>query len=144
MKEKHRHINEAERIALSVTPKLYNVGWREKDIGREVPVLIKNGRRKRADIVLYCSDFPVAIIEVKKSLDPQAIRNLRKYRKQTIEYAMRFFVKLAYLTDGRYIEKINLATNKSQVVQNFFSSKELCMSTFNFWEVRQSSSIKNI
>ena len=134
MKKKVVIINqdsEADTCRKEVTPKLYNAEWADEQILEQrtftdgkIVVLGRKARRKkgkRADYILrYKTDYPIAVIEAKKSFGKAA-----DGLQQAKEYAVILGLNFAYSTNGKEIIEFDFSTGKEQIITNFPTPNEL-------------------
>lgn len=134
MKKKVVIINqdsEADTCRKEVTPKLYSAEWTDEQILEQrtftdgkIVVLGRKARRKkgkRADYILrYKTDYPIAVIEAKKSFGKAA-----DGLQQAKEYAEILGLNFAYSTNGKEIIEFDFSTGKEQIITNFPTPNEL-------------------
>ncbi len=134
MKKKVVIINqdsEADTCRKEVTPKLYEAKWTDEQILEQrtftdgkIVVLGRKARRKkgkRADYILrYKTDYPIAVIEAKKSFGKAA-----DGLQQAKEYAEILGLNFAYSTNGKEIIEFDFSTGKEQIITNFPTPNEL-------------------
>ncbi len=130
-------LNESDTRAKLINPKLYEAGWEEGRIGRELP--ITNGRiiddygnRKGAlkpDYILFLeNNFPIAVVEAKDESHHRAAG-----LQQAKRYAQMLNVPFAYVTNGHEIEEYNFTTKKQTTLEKFPSPREL-WERYSIWK----------
>jgi type I restriction enzyme R subunit len=123
--------SEADTCRKEVTPKLYSAEWTDEQILEQrtftdgkIVVLGRKARRKkgkRADYILrYKTDYPIAVIEAKKSFGKAA-----DGLQQAKEYAEILGLNFAYSTNGKEIIEFDFSTGKEQIITNFPTPNEL-------------------
>ncbi len=122
-------LNEADTRAKLINPKLYEAGWEEDKIGRELPItegriIDDYGNRKGAlkpDYILFLEkNFPIAVVEAKDVSHHRAAG-----LQQAKRYAQMLNVPFAYSTNGREIEEYDFITKKQTTLEKFPSPEEL-------------------
>ncbi len=125
------HDSEADTCRKEVTPKLFDSNWSDDQILEQrtftpgkIIVLGRKAKRKkgkRADYILrYTSNFPIAVIEAKKSY-----KTAGDGLQQAKEYAEILGLNFAYSTNGTEIIEFDYLTGKEQKIRKFPSPKEL-------------------
>ncbi len=130
-------LNEADTRAKLINPKLYEAGWEEDKIGRELPItegriIDDYGNRKGAlkpDYILFLEkNFPIAVVEAKDESHHRAAG-----LQQAKRYAQMLNVPFAYSTNGREIEEYDFITKKQTTLDKFPSPEEL-WERYSIWK----------
>ena len=130
-------LNEAETRAKLIDPKLYESGWSEDLIQREVKItegriIDEYGNRKksvRPDYILSLGRyFPIAIVEAKGEEKHHATGI-----QQAKRYAKMLNVPFAYSTNGHKIEEYDFITKKQRTIDKFPSPQEL-WKRYSLWK----------
>jgi len=123
--------SEADTCRKEILPKIYKAGWSddqilEQRVFTDGPVIVigkkaKRGKAKIADYLLrYSQNFPIAIIEAKKSYK-KASAGLQ----QAKEYAEILELKFAYATNGEEIIEFDFLTGLEQPIDEIPRPQEL-------------------
>ena len=130
-------LNEAETRAKLIDPKLYESGWSEDLIQREVKItegriIDEYGNRKksvRPDYILSLGRyFPIAIVEAKGEEKHHATGI-----QQAKRYAKMLNIPFAYSTNGHKIEEYDFITKKQRTIDKFPSPQEL-WKRYSLWK----------
>jgi len=124
-------LNEADTRAKLITPKLYQSGWNEGRLRREIPItdgriylvgdMHRRGKRKVVDYLLYHTvDLPIAIVEAKDETHQPG-----DGMQQAKDYAEMLGLKFAYSTNGHGIEEFDFITNQQRTLAIFPSPNDL-------------------
>ena len=105
-------------IINNVVKQLKNQGWDDNDIVREYKILDKY----RADIVLMKEKKPVAVIEIKYSLNNE---NMDKAINQVVSYAKELNVSVVYISDGKKIYEYDIPRKNYELVKRYPSGIDL-------------------
>ena len=100
-----KNLSEDDTSAKLITPALYQAGWDEAAIRRQVPFtkgriivrgkLVSRGKAKRADYVLYNQHFPIALIEAKHNF-----RAMGDGMQQALDYAATLDIPFVFSSNG--------------------------------------------
>jgi len=123
--------SEADTCRKEVTPKLYASGWTDEQILEQrtftdgkIIVIGRKARRKkakRADYILrYSQNFPIAIVEAKRSFKTAA-----DGIQQAKDYAQILCLKFAYSTNGKEILEFDFITGIERQIDTFPTPDEL-------------------
>ena len=138
-------LNEADTRDKLINPMLYNAGWDEGKIGRELPItegriIDDYGNRKGAlkpDYILFIErDFPIAVVEAKDESHHHAAG-----LQQAKRYAQMLHVSFAYSTNGHKIEEYDFITKRQTTIEGFPSPQQL-WERYSIWKFGRVVSIK--
>ncbi|MBI3532598.1 MAG: DEAD/DEAH box helicase family protein [Burkholderiales bacterium] len=100
-----KNLSEDDTSAKFITPALYQAGWDEAAIRRQVPFtagriivrgkLVTRGKAKRADYVLYYQHFPIALIEAKHNF-----KAMGDGMQQALDYATTLDIPFVFSSNG--------------------------------------------
>ncbi|MEY3447368.1 MAG: hypothetical protein RIR45_2123 [Pseudomonadota bacterium] len=100
-----KNLSEDDTSAKFITPALYQSGWAEAAIRRQVPFtagriivrgkLVTRGKAKRADYVLYVGHFPIALIEAKHNF-----KAVGDGMQQALDYATTLDIPFVFSSNG--------------------------------------------
>jgi type I restriction enzyme R subunit len=100
-----KNLSEDDTSAKYITPALYQAGWTEVLIRRQVPFtagriivrgkLVTRGKAKRADYVLYHQHFPIALIEAKHNF-----KAVGDGMQQALDYATTLDIPFVFSSNG--------------------------------------------
>ena len=101
-----KNLSEDDTSAKFITPALYQSGWTETAIRRQVPFtagriivrgkLVTRGKAKRADYVLYIGHFPIALIEAKHNF-----KAVGDGMQQALGYATTLDIPFVFSSNGQ-------------------------------------------
>jgi type I restriction enzyme R subunit len=99
------NLSEDDTSAKFITPALYQAGWIESAIRRQVAFtagriivrgkLVTRGKAKRADYVLYIGHFPIALIEAKHNF-----KAVGDGMQQALDYATTLDIPFVFSSNG--------------------------------------------
>jgi len=130
-------LNEIDTRAKLIDPKLYESGWTEDLIRRELKItegriIDDYGNRKeglRPDYILFLERyFPIAVVEAKEESKHHAAGI-----QQAKRYAEMLNVPFAYSTNGHKIEEYDFTTKKQTTLDKFPSPQEL-WERYSLWK----------
>ena len=100
-----KNLSEDDTSAKFITPALYQAGWAEAAIRRQVAFtagriivrgkLVTRGKAKRADYVLYIGHFPIALIEAKHNF-----KAVGDGMQQALDYATTLDIPFVFSSNG--------------------------------------------
>lgn len=94
-----KNFSEDDTSAKFITPALYQAGWDEAAIRRQVAFtagrIIVRGKAKRADYVLYIGHFPIALIEAKHNF-----KTVGDGMQQALDYATTLDIPFVFSSNG--------------------------------------------
>ena len=100
-----KNLSEDDTSAKFITPALYQSGWAEAAIRRQVAFtagriivrgkLVTRGKAKRADYVLYVGHFPIALIEAKHNF-----KAVGDGMQQALDYACTLDIPFVFSSNG--------------------------------------------
>lgn len=100
-----KNLSEDDTSAKFITPALYQSGWTETSIRRQVTFtagriivrgrLVTRGKAKRADYVLYIGHFPIALIEAKHNF-----KAVGEGMQQALDYATTLDIPFVFSSNG--------------------------------------------
>ena len=101
-----KNLSEDDTSAKFITPALYQAGWAEAAIRRQVAFtagriivrgkLVTRGKAKRADYVLYMGHFPIALIEAKHNFKAAG-----DGMQQALDYATTLDIPFVFSSNGK-------------------------------------------
>ena len=101
-----KNFSEDDTSAKFITPALYQAGWAEAAIRRQVAFtagriivrgkLVTRGKAKRADYVLYIGHFPIALIEAKHNF-----KAVGDGMQQALDYATTLDIPFVFSSNGQ-------------------------------------------
>ena len=101
-----KNLSEDDTSAKFITPALYQTGWAEAAIRRQVAFtagriivrgkLVTRGKAKRADYVLYIGHFPIALIEAKHNFKAAG-----DGMQQALDYATALDIPFVFSSNGK-------------------------------------------
>ncbi|MEO0147855.1 MAG: DEAD/DEAH box helicase family protein [candidate division WOR-3 bacterium] len=130
-------LNEEDTKIKLIDPKLYEAGWDEGLIKRELKItegriIDEYGNRKgglRPDYILFLEEyFPIAVIEAKAES-----KDHRAGMQQAKRYAAMLKVPFAYSTNGHKIEEYDFITKRQITLDKFPSPREL-WERYSIWK----------
>jgi type I restriction enzyme R subunit len=115
-----KNLSEDDTSAKYITPALYQAGWTEVLIRRQVPFtagriivrgkLVTRGKAKRADYVLYHQHFPIALIEAKHNF-----KAVGDGMQQALDYATTLDIPFVFSSNGHGFVLHDRTGNATQI-----------------------------
>jgi len=141
----NKSLSELDVCRIYVTPSIKNAGWDLKNQVREQKTftkgrriidgkLVKEGKKKRADYILYYkSNLPIAVIEAK-----DAYMAVGTGIQQALDYAETLDLPFAYSTNGKgFVEHDRTKTSGTivrEIALNKFPSPEELWNRYKVWK----------
>jgi type I restriction enzyme, R subunit len=134
-----KNLSEDDTSAKFITPALYQAGWDEVAIRRQVAFtagriivrgkLVTRGKAKRADYVLYHQHFPIALIEAKHNFKAAG-----DGMQQALDYANTLDIPFVFSSNGHGFVLHDRTGTAAQLettlsLDAFPSPAELCRAT---------------
>jgi len=140
-----KNLSETDVCRMFITPAIKNVGWDLKKQVREQVTftkgrkiidgkLIKEGKKKRADYILYYkSNLPIAVIEAKDNSHP-----IGAGLQQALDYADILDLPFVYSSNGKGFIEQDRTKDKGKIIRevklNQFPSPEELWQRYKVWK----------